>query len=159
VFYARADGSLIEEAIFPLHGPNGVGLSADEKTLYVAETHTARVFAFDLEAPGKIVRGKGETGFMHGRLVAVRTDYAAFDSLAVDSAGKICVGTLFKGGITVIDPQTGGYEAIAFDDPWVTNICFGGKDLSTAYVTLSATGRLVSMPWPRPGLALNWQTT
>jgi gluconolactonase len=37
-----------------------------------------------------------------------------------------------------------------------TNICFGGADLRTAYITLSQTGRLVAMPWPRPGLALNY---
>ncbi len=36
----------------------------------------------------------------------------------------------------------------------VTNVCFGGDDLRTAYVTCSATGKLVSTPWPRPGLKL-----
>ena len=41
-------------------------------------------------------------------------------------------------------------------DPLTTNICFGGADLRTAYVTLSGTGRLVSTPWPRPGLQLNF---
>ncbi|HXX47480.1 MAG TPA: SMP-30/gluconolactonase/LRE family protein, partial [Myxococcota bacterium] len=39
-------------------------------------------------------------------------------------------------------------------DPLTTNICFGGPDLRTAYVTLSATGKLVSFAWPRPGLRL-----
>jgi gluconolactonase len=40
-------------------------------------------------------------------------------------------------------------------DPMVTNVCFGGKDLRTAFATLSMTGKLVSFEWPRPGLALN----
>ncbi len=40
VFYAHADGSHIEEKLFPLEGPNGIGLSPDEKFLYVAETST-----------------------------------------------------------------------------------------------------------------------
>jgi gluconolactonase len=39
-------------------------------------------------------------------------------------------------------------------DPVTTNICFGGRDLRTAYVTLSGSGRLVSVDWPRPGLQL-----
>jgi hypothetical protein len=39
-----------------------------------------------------------------------------------------------------------------FPDIYVTNICFGGPDLKTAYLTLSATGQLVSLPWPEPGL-------
>jgi hypothetical protein len=37
-----------------------------------------------------------------------------------------------------------------------TNICFGGAGLRTAYLTLSGTGRIVSMQWPRPGLKLNY---
>ena len=46
VYYAKADGSMIKEAIFPLERPNGIGLSPDEKTLYVVETPTARCWAF-----------------------------------------------------------------------------------------------------------------
>jgi gluconolactonase len=38
-----------------------------------------------------------------------------------------------------------------------TNICFGGPDLKTAYVTLSGSGRLVALEWERPGLRLNYQ--
>ena len=41
-------------------------------------------------------------------------------------------------------------------DPMVTNVCFGGKDLRTAFATLSMTGKLVSFEWPRPGLKLNY---
>jgi hypothetical protein len=36
VCYARADGSLIKETIFPIMTPNGIGLSADGGRLYVA---------------------------------------------------------------------------------------------------------------------------
>jgi len=41
-------------------------------------------------------------------------------------------------------------------DPLVTNICFGGPDLQTAFLTLSGFGRLISVRWPRPGLKLNY---
>ena len=41
-------------------------------------------------------------------------------------------------------------------DRFVTNICFGGKDMRTAYVTLSGSGRLIAIDdWPVPGLKLN----
>lgn len=40
---------------------------------------------------------------------------------------------------------------------YTTNICFGGPDMRTAFVTLSGSGQLVSFPWERPGLRLNWQ--
>ena len=38
IFYAKADGSHLEEVIFPSNNPNGVGLSPDGNTLYAAET-------------------------------------------------------------------------------------------------------------------------
>ena len=52
VYYAKADGSFITEVAFPMITPNGVGLSPDEKTLYVAETESARLWAFDIVEPG-----------------------------------------------------------------------------------------------------------
>src|SRR5215470_8466741 len=57
VFYARADGSLIREVIFPLDAPNGIGLSPDGKRLYVAETHTGRVWSWDVTGPGTVEPG------------------------------------------------------------------------------------------------------
>ena len=47
-------------------------------------------------------------------------------------------------------------EQHAMPDSFATNICFGGPDLRTAYVTLSSTGQLISMPWPRAGLPLHY---
>ena len=59
VYYAKADGSMIREAIFPLDRPNGIGLSPDEQTLYVVETPTARCWAFNVSAPGQIESANG----------------------------------------------------------------------------------------------------
>ena len=56
VFYARPDGSSIVEAIFPMDGPNGIGLSPAQDRLYVAETSTGRLFYWDLDGPGSIRR-------------------------------------------------------------------------------------------------------
>jgi gluconolactonase len=55
----------------------------------------------------------------------------------------------------VIAPDGRSFEHIPMPDPMTTNICFGGPDLRTAYITLSGSGRLVAMEWPRPGLRLN----
>ena len=54
LYYALPDGSSIKELAYPMLSPNGVGLSPDEQTLYVADTETARLWAFDLDAPGVI---------------------------------------------------------------------------------------------------------
>ena len=56
VYYALADGSRITEVAHPILTPNGIGLSPDGKTLYVAETETARLWAFDVEAPGVLAK-------------------------------------------------------------------------------------------------------
>ena len=56
--------------------------------------------------------------------------------------------------MTAISPDGAAIEHHATDDPLTTNICFGGDDLRTAWVTCSATGRLVRGTWPRPGLRL-----
>ncbi len=154
VFYAKADGSMIKEVAFPLVTPNGIGLSPDGATLYVAETEAARIWAFPINAPGELE--KQPWPIPHGgRLVAGVGGYQRFDSLAVDSAGNICVATLVNGGITVISPDGASIEHIPMPDLYTTNICFGGPDLRTAYITLSNSGRLVAIDWPRPGLALN----
>ncbi len=149
VFYGKSDGSFIEEAIFPLEGPNGIGLSPDEKTLYVAETVPGRTWAFDITDPGKVdPRSK--------RMLALMPDYHLFDSLAVDAEGNVCVATIVNGGVTIHSPDGNSVKHVPMPDRITTNICFGGKDLRTAYVTLSTTGKLAAMEWENPGLALNF---
>lgn len=153
VYYATPDGSSIREAIYPVDSPNGVGLSPDGSTLYVAETYTGRVYSWALAGPGELANpdppfGNGGT-LLHGA-----PGGNLFDSLAVDGEGNVCVATLSNGGITVISPDGESVQHAALPDPVTTNICFGGEGLRTAYVTLSATGKLVSFAWPRPGLAL-----
>lgn len=154
VFYAAADGSAIREVIFPLDAPNGIGLSPAGDRLYVAETHTGRVWSWDVPEPGVAVGG----GLLapHGDLLCGLPGHQLLDSLAVDGDGWVCVGTIVNGGITAISPDGSVIEHHPIDDLLVTNICFGGPDGSTAFVTASGTGRLLSAPWPRPGLALNW---
>jgi gluconolactonase len=78
------------------------------------------------------------------------------DSLAVDGDGNVCVATIINGGVTVFSPKGEVVEFVATGDLLTTNVCFGGDDLRTAYITLSGTGRLMSMRWPRPGLRLHF---
>ena len=158
VFYAKADGSHIEEVIFPMEAPNGIGLSPAEDELYVAETPTGRLWAFPLAAPGKLAGpGDGRADRPDGgRLLPGRAGYFLFDSLAVDAAGRVCIATIIDGGITVLRPDGGAPDFVPMPDRLTTNICFGGEDLKTAYITLSSTGRLVSMPWSERGLPLRF---
>lgn len=92
-------------------------------------------------------------------IVARLPGHAMFDSMEVDSGGYLAIGTLLRGGLTVISPE-GEVEhwdlPEGLEDAFVTNICFGGPDLRTAYVTLARTGRVIAFEWPRPGLRLHF---
>ena len=150
IYYAKPDGSFIEEVAFPVDGPNGIGLSPDEKTVYWAETHTGRVYQRAITSPGKLAPPDAST------VLCGLPGYQLLDSLAVDGEGNICVATIVNGGITVISPQGEVLQHIAVDDRITTNICFGGPDYQTAYITASSTGRLLAMKWPYKGLKLNY---
>ena len=154
LYYARPDGSSATEVAYPLEAPNGVGLSPDGRRLYVAETHTGRLWAWELAGPGQLAGGPNDR-----TLVAGLAGMQLFDSLAVEEGGNVCVATLVNGGISVISPE-GEVEHLAADgelfDPLVTNIAFGGPDRRTAWITLSGTGRLLRCDWPRPGLELRF---
>lgn len=156
VYYATADGSSITEVIASIDGPNGVGLSPDGQRLYVAETHTGRVFWWDLSGPGTLAVGTPFFG-NGGTLLVGLPGHQLFDSLAVDADGYVCVATIVNGGITAISPDGQSVQHAALPDGLVTNVCFGGPDMRTAYVTLSSTGKLVSFTWPRAGLKLHHQ--
>ena len=150
IYYAKPDGSFIEEVAFPTDGPNGIGLSPDENTLYWAETHTGRVYQRAITSPGKLAPPDSST------VLCGLPGYQLLDSLAVDGDGNVCVATIVNGGITVISPQGEVLQHIAVDDRITTNICFGGPDYQTAYITASTTGRLLAMKWPYKGLKLNY---
>jgi gluconolactonase len=152
VYYAAADGSMIREAIYPLDAPNGVGLSPDGTRLYVAETYTGRLYAWDLAAPGEVVMNPmGPAG---SSLLAGLPGLQLLDSLGVEAGGNVVVATLANGGLTVFAPDGTVVEHVPTGDPITTNVCFAGAERTTAYVTLSGTGRLVALDWPRPGLPL-----
>jgi gluconolactonase len=154
IYYALANGSNIVEVAHHALTPNGIGLSPDGTVLYVAETEPARLWAFDIAEPG-VVRKQGWPSPHGGRLVAGLGGFQRFDSLAVDAAGNICVATLITGCISVIAPDGRLIRQVAMPDPVTTNICFGGPDLRTAYITLSGIGQLVAVDWPEAGLRLN----
>jgi gluconolactonase len=150
VFYALPDGSQINEVVFPLEAPNGIGLSPNEQELFVAETPTGRLWAYPLAGPGIIDADKPR------RLLNGRPGFFMFDSLAVDANGDVCVATLVDGGITTLSAKNDKPSFVSMPDRVTTNICFGGLDLKTAFITLSSTGQLVSCPWPVGGLPLNF---
>ena len=154
VYFATTDGNtLVRVATIPM--PNGIGLSPEGDTLYVSDTIYGRLWALEIDGPGKVKQAP--LPIMPGRNVQTLPAWNGLvqwvDSLKVEASGKICVATLIKGGITVFSPD-GETEHVEVPDPYTTNLCFGGEDMQDVWITASGTGKIYRARWPRPGLKL-----
>ncbi|MCJ2187609.1 SMP-30/gluconolactonase/LRE family protein [Novosphingobium beihaiensis] len=158
LYYAKPDGSLITCGRYPAVALNGVGLSPDGKTLYTSSTTTSRLWRIPVLAPGQLepapdVSRAGSPAT--GDLMATIPGDCGVDSLAVTASGAVCVATLYRGGITTVR-EDGTMDYLHLPDEYTTNIAFGGEDMRSAYITLSASGRIVRVRWNEPGLKLNY---
>jgi len=149
--YGRADGSFVTEAVFPMIGPNGCGVSPDGKRVYVAEFPTGRLYGFDITGEGTVEK---QGGFLPGHLIAAPGGNTFWDSLAIEADGSVVIACPQRGGLMRITPDGKTIEHTPLNDFLTTNLAFGGPDMKTAYVTLTAAGRLIAIDWPRPGLKL-----
>jgi gluconolactonase len=147
LFHAMPDGSAIECVYYGAISYNGVGLSPDGGTVYVADTFQSRIYSF-------LANVKGQ---QQPSMLATVPGPVGLDSMAISAAGNIYVGMLHEGGIAQVSP--GGSVLIPFrsnDEPFVTNIAFGGADMCDASLTLTTTGKLIRVRWHEPGLRLHF---
>ena len=142
--------------------PNGIALSPDCSRLYVAETNPRWIHYWKLDGPGSI---KCNPRALDGAwLCGGLPEGGQPDSMAVDSEGNLYVATMITkgldatstGGITVFSPDGDPLEyielTVGIPEPLPSNICFGGPDRRTAFITLGGTGRIVSCRMNVPGL-------
>jgi gluconolactonase len=147
IYRIAPDGQVSVVAYFEY--PNGLALSPDERTLYVANSRwTQYIHAVELDATGKMVRRR-----VFADMSADGTNGVP-DGMKVDQAGRVfCTGT---GGVWVFEPD--GTRIGIFEMPEVcANIAFGGPDLRTLLLTASTsvyTGRVKV-----PGLPHPWSNT
>ena len=161
VYYARTDGSHIREKIFPLDGPNGIALSPSGDRLYVSLTFRRALHYWELDGPGSI-RPNPET--IDGSYVLNAAMPGDVDSIKVDAEGNIHAVTILpkktplcNGGVTVVSPQG---ELLEFFEiaipgqfvPMPSNLCWGGPDCKTAYITCGGSDMLVKVRTSIPGL-------
>lgn len=148
IHHAHPDGSSMRIVADALEFPNGMGLSPDGQRLYASETYSGRVFAWTVEAPGDL----------RDRTLLYTADGHGWDGLAIDGAGNVCIANLQHSGISIISPEGAllAEVTVAKPDPFVTNVCFGGADGRTAFITSSGRGLLYEVEWPYPGLALHY---
>lgn len=149
LYYADPIGGWIKRVMAGLDFPNGMGQSPDGSRLYVSETYSGRVLAWDVAEPGAL---------SNGWVLHASAEGHGWDGLAVDGAGNVCVANLARSGITVIAPDGAirRHLRLPHTDPFVTNLCFGGPDGRTAYICSSGLGVLYTTRWPWPGLRLHF---
>jgi gluconolactonase len=164
IYYARADGSYIREKIFPLEGPNGIALSPAGDRLYASLTFRRQLLYWELDGPGSI---RPNPATIDGAYVLNADMPGDLDSIKVDEQGNIYALTILRkktpfcnGGVTVVSPKGEILEffEIALPDKFVpmpSNICWGGPDRMTAYITCGASDMLVKVRTSIPGLRPN----
>jgi gluconolactonase len=169
VYYVAPDGSSMRQAIYPLTCSNGIALSPDGEWLYVALSFERRVLKYKV-GPGGTFEPNPKTLDGSYLVTGAFEGSSVLDSMAVDAEGNLYVATMIpqgsdpsvNGGITVVSPDGKHVEFIEISlpngvpCPLPSNICFGGDDMKTAYVTCGGSGFLVKMPAEIPGLKLNY---
>jgi sugar lactone lactonase YvrE len=127
---------------------NGIDLSPDGKILYVNETVQRNIWSFTVAADGSLT----------GKRLLKKFDDFGFDGMRCDVDGNLYITRHGKGTIVKLSPQGEVLQEINVLGDSPTNICFGGLDGRTAYVTEAQNRRLVQFRVDRPGLAWRrWQ--
>jgi gluconolactonase len=124
--------------------PNGIAFSPDLAALYVAETATRRVLRFPLHGSAL---GPVQT--------VIELSDGHPDGLAVDADGNIIIAATTAGAVVLAAPDGTEIDRITIGPGSMpTNVCFGGDDLATLFVTVAKGGRVLAVPRKVPGLAL-----
>jgi gluconolactonase len=123
VYYVPPGGKAMKVAI-DIPDPNGLVLSPDERTLYIADTSGAYVYAYQVGADGRLSnrRNFAQLG---------EEAEAEADGMAIDNDGRLYVSVW--GGVEVFDAQGRRLGLIPGSGPG--NLAFGGPDRRTLYIT------------------------
>ncbi len=120
---------------------NGIDLSPDGRTLYVNESVQRNVWAFDVSADGSLG---------NKRLLKAFPDFG-FDGMRCDVEGNLYITRHGKGTVVKLSPNGEVLREIDVLGPHPTNLCFGGPDGRTVYVTEVEHGRIVHFRVDAPG--------
>jgi gluconolactonase len=127
--------------------PNGLAFSPDERVLYVANTRwTQYIHAFELDAAGTVVRRR-----IFAEMASDDDKNGVPDGMKVDVEGRLfCTG---PGGTWVFAPD-GTRLGIVRTPEVPANICFGGPDLRTLFLT--ARTSVYTLRVHVPGIPQPW---
>ena len=138
------DGS-VKRIAEKLGTSNGIEVSPDGKTLYVNESVQRNVWVFTIGAEGNLT----------DKRLLKKFDDHGFDGMRCDIDGNLYITRHGKGTVVKLSPTGEVLREIDVLGPMPSNICFGGPDGRTAYVTEVKQRRLVQFRVDRPGLEWN----
>jgi len=141
VWRITTDGRTHREAL-DMGTTNGIEVSPDGRTVYVNESVQRNVWAFTRAADGSL---------KDKRLVRKFDDFG-FDGMRCDVDGNLWITRHGKGTVVKLSPAGEVLREVDVLGPHPTNICFGGPDGCTAYVTEAKAMRVVQFRVDRPGL-------
>jgi len=120
-YYCSPEGQITRVSTVCIK-PNGVLLSPDDRTLYLADSRGEAIYRYDVLGPGKLAN---ETKWIDGLA-------SHPDGMTLDEHGNlyICCG---RAGLKVFSPQ--GEPIGLIELPYASNCCFGGPDFTTLFVT------------------------
>ena len=122
VYYLAPDGRTLSRVEGDLQQPNGIIGTPDGKILYVADIRANRTYRYDIQADGTL---------KNKRLFCEQGS----DGMTIDSAGDVY---LSGRGVTIYDRSGRRIEHIDVPEPWTGNVCFGGRDRHTLFITASS---------------------
>jgi gluconolactonase len=121
VYYLTPDHKTLTRVAADLQQPNGLIGTPDGKTLYVADIRAAKTYAYAVQADGTL---KDKRLFCE----------LGSDGMTIDAEGNVY---LTGKGVIVFDKAGKKVEQIPVPEPWTANVCFGGKDKKTLFITAS----------------------
>jgi gluconolactonase len=119
VYYLTPDRKQLRRVIDDMKQPNGIIGTPDGKTLYVSDIAGKRTYAYDIQEDGSLADKR-----LFCKLGS--------DGMTIDNEGNVY---LTGDGVTVFDRDGKQIEHLKVQEPWTANVCFGGKDMHTLFIT------------------------
>ena len=119
VWYLSPDRKFLRVAAKDFVRPNGIVGTPDGKTLYVADIGDKKTYRFDI----------GEGGALENRELFVEM---GSDGMTLDAEGNLY---LTGKGVHVFNQDGARRDHIEIDEGWTANVCFGGRDRRTLFIT------------------------
>ncbi|MBV9867387.1 MAG: SMP-30/gluconolactonase/LRE family protein [Abitibacteriaceae bacterium] len=121
VYYLSPDHQKLQRVVDNMKQPNGIIGTPDGKTLYIADIGDGKTYQYDIAPDGTLTNAKLFCSM-------------GSDGMTIDNEGNVY---LTGKGATIFDKTGKQIEYIAVEESWTGNVCFGGKDMHTLFITAS----------------------